>query len=182
MTSSPGPTHELWLLRHAKTVADPPPGGTDHERRLAPRGRRDAEALGRRLAEGSLGLKATLPGLVLTSTATRTRQTTELVLAALGEPPEVDARRSLYGASPDEVVEQLRGLDEDLASVMVVGHNPTAMDLVVSLAGSGPLDQLHHVERHGFPTCGLLVVSWAGPWAEVALGTATLIGVVTPPY
>ena len=36
----------LWLLRHAKTVTDPPPGGTDFDRVLAPRGRRDATALG----------------------------------------------------------------------------------------------------------------------------------------
>ena len=27
----------LWLLRHAKTVADPPPGGSDYDRVLAPR-------------------------------------------------------------------------------------------------------------------------------------------------
>ena len=30
----------LWLLRHAKAVTDPPPGGSDFDRVLAPRGRR----------------------------------------------------------------------------------------------------------------------------------------------
>ena len=39
-------TRTLWLLRHAKTVADPPAGGADIDRVLAPRGRRDATALG----------------------------------------------------------------------------------------------------------------------------------------
>ena len=45
----------LWLLRHAKAVADPPPGGEDFDRVLAPRGRRDAEALGRLIGPGGKG-------------------------------------------------------------------------------------------------------------------------------
>ena len=50
-------TRILWLLRHAKAVTDPPPGGSDFDRVLAPRGRRDAAALGRLFAgqaEGSV--------------------------------------------------------------------------------------------------------------------------------
>ena len=53
-------TRTLWLLRHAKTVTDPPPGGTDFDRVLAPRGRRDATALGRLFAGSGDGLG---PGL-----------------------------------------------------------------------------------------------------------------------
>ena len=78
----------LWLLRHAKTVPDPPAGKTDHERPLAPRGRRDADALARRLEADRLGFKAAdLPGLVLCSTAVRTVQTAERVLPGPGRPP-----------------------------------------------------------------------------------------------
>ena len=46
----------LWLLRHAKAVTDPPPGGSDFDRVLAPRGRRDATALGRLFAGHGEGL------------------------------------------------------------------------------------------------------------------------------
>ena len=46
----------LWLLRHAKAVTDPPPGGSDFDRVLAPRGRRDATALGRLFAGPGEGL------------------------------------------------------------------------------------------------------------------------------
>ena len=42
---SPTSDRLFWLLRHAKTLADPPKGGGDHERKLAPRGRKDADAL-----------------------------------------------------------------------------------------------------------------------------------------
>ena len=48
----------LWLLRHAKAVTDPPPGGSDFDRVLAPRGRRDATALGRLFAGPGVGLGA----------------------------------------------------------------------------------------------------------------------------
>ena len=46
----------LWLLRHAKTATDPPPGGADFDRVLAPRGRRDGAALGRLFAGQGEGL------------------------------------------------------------------------------------------------------------------------------
>ena len=45
----------LWLLRHAKTVTDPPPGGADFDRVLTPRGRRDAAALGHLFAGAGEG-------------------------------------------------------------------------------------------------------------------------------
>ena len=72
------PSRTLWLLRHAKAVADPPPGGEDFARVLAPRGRRDAEALGRLIGPGGKGLglgKVRLPQVVLSSPAARTAAT-----------------------------------------------------------------------------------------------------------
>ena len=166
----------LWLLRHAKTVPDPPPGKTDHERPLAPRGRRDADALGRRLEEDRLGFGAdALPGLVLSSTSVRTVQTAERVLPGLGDPP-VDYRRSLYDASPEAVLDELRAVDDEIPAVMVVGHNPTAQTLAVTM-------DRDPAERRAFPTCALVV--WRLPvdhWADVAEGTGELLGFFSPPY
>ncbi len=84
--STPG-GRTLWLLRHAKTVTDPPPGGADFDRVLAPRGRRDATALGRLFAGSGEGLgpalkRAPRPQVALVSPAARTAATAELVLAA----------------------------------------------------------------------------------------------------
>ncbi|MFI5495377.1 SixA phosphatase family protein [Actinoplanes sp. NPDC051859] len=66
----------LILLRHAK--AETPGELLDVERRLTDRGRRDASAAGSWLA-----LQGLLPGLVLCSSATRTRQTWHAVATAL---------------------------------------------------------------------------------------------------
>jgi phosphohistidine phosphatase len=166
----------LWLLRHAKTVPDPPPGKTDHERPLAPRGRRDADALARRLEADRLGFEVgDLPGLVLCSTAVRTVQTAERVVPGLGDPP-VEYRRALYDASPDGVLDELRMVDDDVTSVMVVGHNPTAQSLAVSM-------QDEPDERRAFPTCALVVYRLpVKHWAKVAEGTGTLLGLFSPPY
>ncbi|CAM5605305.1 Phosphohistidine phosphatase OS=Streptomyces griseomycini OX=66895 GN=FHS37_004000 PE=4 SV=1 [Streptomyces griseomycini] len=86
-----GPLRRLVVLRHAKSAR--PEGVADHERPLAPRGRRDAPAAGRALAEADC-----LPGLALCSTAVRARRTWELAAAQWGTPPPVRFDRRLYAA------------------------------------------------------------------------------------
>lgn len=171
----------LWVLRHAKTVRNPPVGGADHERTLAPRGRRDAAALGARLGDDGdhLGLgDDAAPRLVLCSTAARTVETTERVLAGLVDPPPVTYLRSLYGASPEELLELVSMVDEDIASVMVVGHNPTIETLVGALP-KVPVAAL----LGGFATCGLTVFNLPGRrWEEIAPRTADVLGVFLPPF
>ncbi|MET7442233.1 histidine phosphatase family protein, partial [Streptomyces sp. NPDC005568] len=61
-----GPLRRLVVLRHAKSAW--PDGVPDHERPLAPRGRRDAPAAGRSLAAADC-----LPDLVLCSRRRRAR-------------------------------------------------------------------------------------------------------------
>lgn len=165
----------LWLLRHAKAEQLPPPGGEDHDRPLAPRGRRDAAALGRVLP--SLGHP--LPTVVLASTARRTLQTAEAATARLGVP--LDRRRRLYYASAQDVLAELATVGEGAPSVMVVGHNPATHLLALALlhdedaAGRGALSS--------FPTCALAVlVAPAARWADFGAGSATLAGFYRPPY
>ena len=75
----------LWLLRHAKSSWDEP-GLADHDRPLAPRGRKAAQRIRTWAAENDVR-----PDLVLCSTAVRARATLDLVAAALGA-PEVESR------------------------------------------------------------------------------------------
>jgi phosphohistidine phosphatase len=116
----------LYLLRHAKSSwkdASLP----DHDRPLAPRGRKASKAIGRYLRDHDIE-----PELVLCSSATRARQTLE----RLG-PAGVDARiePELYGASARELLERVRSLPEEVASVMLIGHNPGMQQLAYQLAG-----------------------------------------------
>src|SRR5580698_2894296 len=89
----------LWLLRHAKAVADPPPGGDDFDRVLSPRGRRDAEALGRLIGPSGKGLglgKIQLPAVAFVSPAARTTTTAELVLRGMGDRAVTQCPADLY--------------------------------------------------------------------------------------
>lgn len=170
----------LWLLRHAKAASDPPAGGSDHERVLAPRGRRDAAALGRRLGAGDLGFgDADLPALVVASTAARTTETAENVAGALGL--RVDRRRRLYYVSADDVLAEVRTLDDAARSVMVVGHNPATHELALELLAAD--DRAARAALSSFPTCAVaLFRTGVTRWRDVAYGGATLVGFARPPY
>jgi phosphohistidine phosphatase len=174
----------LWLLRHAKAAPMPPKGGGDHERLLTPRGRRDAEALGRRLGRAGdrLGFDAAaLPATVLCSTAARTVQTAERILASFEPEPLVVHDRALYGADADELLDQVRVIGGSSHGVMVVGHNPGIHELAVGVAAGGAaLDELI---GDGMRTCALAVVSVpVRSWVELAAGCGELVGLFGPPY
>ena len=177
----------LWLLRHAKTAADPPKGGTDFDRTLTPRGRRDAVALAELIGPDGAGL-----GLPEEGPAPRAgaglpggphhrhgRPRAGRTGRAAGQELVPD----FYGAEPDDVLEHLRTLTDDLRSVMVVGHNPTAHALASGLIGTADKKGRELVARRGFPTCALGIYRFTiDHWTEMAGGTARLTGLFTPPF
>ena len=178
----------LWLLRHAKTVTEPPRGGSDYDRILAPRGRREATALGRLFAGRGEGLGPALKGVprptvALVSPAARTAQTADLVLADVAEPPDRRLDHDLYQADPEEVLALVRALSDDVDAAMVVGHNPTAHTLSQALLSPHDKKGRSLVVRHGFPTCALGVYAFkVDRWVDVASGTAKLVAHMVPPY
>jgi phosphohistidine phosphatase len=176
----------LWLVRHAKAVADPPPGGDDFDRVLAPRGRRDAEALGHLIGPAGKGLglgKVRVPQVALVSPAARTAATADLVLGGMGVPTRQERPDDLYGAEPDEVLAHMRLAPDDVRSLMVVGHNPTAHALAEGLISSGDTKGRDLVVRRGFPTCALgLYRLEIAAWAELDARCATLLGLFIPPF
>ena len=131
-----------------------------------------------------LGLAATdRPEIVLCSSARRTVQTAELALSIMALPPPVLPVRSLYGATPEGVIEEVRLLDDQVASAMVVGHNPTTHNLAVDLLASDDAEGRGGLTARGFPTCALAVYRLAsGGWADLGDGRGALVGFFTPPY
>ena len=158
----------LVLLRHAKSAW--PHGVPDHERPLAGKGRRNAQAAGEWfVAEGPR------PQLVLCSDATRARHTWEIVGAALpGDPPTLRVEPSLYGADPLDVLDLLHAVSDPVQVVVVVGHQPTLGATALLLAGSGSdpgsLDRI----RIKYPTNGVAVLRFRSRWAGLGPGGAVL--------
>jgi phosphohistidine phosphatase len=184
------PVRHLWLLRHGKAASDAPWGGSDRERPLTGRGRRDATTLGNRLAEEDpvLGLEGIpKPDLAICSAAVRTRQTADLIIKAMGSRLPLDSYQSLYEADTDIVLQYVREIDEGVKSALVVGHNPTMYQLVRELLanrdGDRPGRDRATLETHGFPTCALAVLTLdVAAWEDVAPECGRLVGLFKPPY
>jgi phosphohistidine phosphatase len=178
------PHLKLLLLRHA--LAGPATANsTDHDRRLTPRGNRDAARLGQHLQEASLS-----PDLLLCSDAVRTRET----LDAMGDnlPPDCTVRYEpkLYVASTEAVLDLVLAAEDHFRTIMVLGHNPSIASLALHLIEDpgGPADERavaplndHLALQADFPPCGLTVIAFRGDkWRDIAPSTGVLESFVTP--
>jgi len=159
------------VLRHAKSSWDDP-AQRDHDRPLAPRGKRAVKLLAEYVERNAIE-----PELVLCSTARRTQDT----LAGVSPGGEALIEPELYTATVGELIERLRRVPAGLGSVMVIGHNPTMQMLVLRLSRDhGPLaDRLADVRRK-FPTGALATLTFANEWSELAPSCAELSDYVRP--
>jgi phosphohistidine phosphatase len=153
----------LLVLRHGQ-AEDGPPDGADIDRALSDRGRRAVAAL-------APVLERLDPDLVLCSSALRTRQTTE----ALGLDPgvEVSLEPGLYGAEADTLLEHVREVDEDVATVLVVAHNPGVHHLVLEVSGG------ERVAAFRPATLAVLELD-VGTWWEAGPGAGRLVSLHVP--
>lgn len=132
----------LLLLRHAKSSWKDP-DLLDQERPLKKRGRRAAALIGRFMSSNNLQ-----PELVLSSTATRARQTVELVLESGEFDAEVRYQERLYLASPATLLETVAQLDSRKQQVLLVGHNPGLeefLQLITGVEETMPTGALAHI-------------------------------------
>jgi phosphohistidine phosphatase len=162
--------HSLYLLRHAKSSWDDPTLA-DHDRPLAPRGRRDAKLIAKHLHGAGGDLE-----LVLCSSAVRTRETLELLRPALAG-ATVMVEEELYGASSDDLLARVRLVPDPVASVLLIGHNPGLHELALWLATAG--EELERLELK-FPTAALATLVLATTWSRLAPAGATLEAYVVP--
>jgi phosphohistidine phosphatase len=152
----------LVLLRHAK--AEPPDNyAEDFDRPLSRRGRGDAEAAGQWLVSAGL-----IPDLVLCSAAVRTRETWLSVSSAVGEVP-VTYEQSLYLSNAVEALELIQEVDVSVATLLVIGHNPTMSVL------SALLDRDGGISGDGLHTSGLAVHRFDDVWSALDAQSAPLL-------
>lgn len=158
--------HRLVVVRHAKAEAF---GSTDFDRELADRGRGDAAAAGAWLAD-----RGVVPDAAIVSAATRTRQTWEVLTEAAGWSVAAEFDQGLYGADEDAVLDLVRIADEEVGTLLVLGHNPT-MGLLAQLLDDGE-GEPESVDRlmQGYPTSATAVFELPGKWTDIAMGRCRL--------
>jgi phosphohistidine phosphatase len=166
-------SRRLVLLRHAKSSWETA-GLADHDRPLAPRGRRAAAALCRHLERTDI-----VPDLVLCSTARRAVESWDAVAPAFPRATPVEFSSELYGATATDLLRRVRQVPQAIGCALVVGHNPGLEDLAIGLADSGPAELLRRLQTK-FPTGALATLVVPGRWSNTGWGTAELTGYVVP--
>lgn len=158
------PKRTLVLMRHAKSdwSGDEP----DLRRPIAKRGKLQA-------SEAGQWLESHLPGLdfVVTSPAKRARSTWKTAGAQFSGKPIVDTDERIYTMDHGDLLAVLRGIDDDISSALMVGHNPGLDELVAQLTGE-------HVDM---VTSSLAVLRFDGRWRELTRGSCQLEAFGRPP-
>lgn len=117
------------------------------------------------------------PEVVLCSAARRAIETLEAIRPAIGD-ASVQTEDALYAADEDHLLSRLRDLPDDVASVLVIGHNPGLQDLGLLLGASGEgLSEF----RDRFPTGALATLEAdIASWRNLGPATARVVGLVIP--
>jgi phosphohistidine phosphatase len=165
----------LYLFRHADTL--PPEGEqSDHERVLSDLGQEECVRIGSFLKQEKLR-----PDFALCSTAVRTRTTLGLVAKTLGSPIEARFEHALYLASPGDMFHMINGLDNTLASAMMVGHNPGIHQMCMMLARKGDAEGVSALSRHFPPASLALFRLEIDAWNQLSPHSdSELVGLVIP--
>ncbi len=117
------------LMRHAKSSwADA--GMDDFDRPLNHRGRETAPKMGDWLKEHDF-----VPDLVLSSTAVRAKQTTDLVVEALGGSVDIEWHPDLYLSTSATMQAKVAEVPSSVSKVLLVAHNPGLEELVQWVIG-----------------------------------------------
>lgn len=165
---------KLFLLRHAKSSWDDP-GQADHDRPLAERGKTAAKRMARYMERERLR-----PALALVSTSQRTRATWDRIESAMEGVP-VSIEDTLYEASRGDLLHRLRKLDDHIASVLLLGHNPGMERLAQALVGhTGEPEALARLEAK-FSTGALAEIELRiEHWQELEAGCGALVRFIRP--
>jgi phosphohistidine phosphatase len=165
---------QLAILRHAKSDWGNP-GLTDFDRPLNKRGRKAAKKVGRELLSRGLTFDR-----IVSSPATRARETVERFGLGYGQNPEVCFEPGLYMCSTGTLIGVINALPDAAQTVMIVGHNPGFHDIVLrmtKLDGDGLRDKV----GANFPTGAFALIDFpVDHWAEVEPASGEIRQVIFP--
>lgn len=132
----------LTIVRHAKAEKDSD-DGSDFTRTLNGRGRRQCEEL-RAWASNDEELGQFGPTTALVSSAARTAQTFHLAFEGTPFVGDVHFSALIYNGrrrvTAEDVLIELAAIDPVTTSLLVIGHNPTVLELLLTLASDLPIE------------------------------------------
>lgn len=158
---------QIMLLRHAEAEASS--HGGDFGRKLTENGRDHVKALAQKLLELKL-----LPQVIISSTAQRAVETSELVCEHWAiDSEQILYRDALYHAEVGTFLSQLHRLNNRLNRVLIVAHNPALEDLVDYLS-TAEFDSDQPSGKRMLPAT-LLLLEFEGVWTDLRAHCCSLI-------
>lgn len=165
----------LALFRHAKSDWSDA-RARDFDRPLNARGVRGAQVMG-----AHIRISGARFDRMIASPAVRVAETIEEASKAWGRSFPVEWDRRIYLASSAVLMDLLRELEGDPASVLMVGHNPGLEDLIFDLVPDDGTCPLRDAVEQKFPTATLAVIQLAiDRWADLEEGCGRLTALTRP--
>lgn len=156
----------LTLVRHAKSSWDQA-GIQDFDRPLNQRGLKNAPQMGQRLADKCFRIDC-----IISSPAVRAISTAEIIAHKIGfETENITQNADIYEASLNSLVSIVHSLEDNLARVMLVGHNP---------GFTGLANYLSNANIDNLPTCSIMQIQFARSWRDISEHTGELIDLDYP--
>ncbi|EHH69400.1 SixA phosphatase family protein [Gluconobacter morbifer] len=170
-------TRQLLILRHAQAVPHVPTEEGDRARPLTATGLEQARSIGRKLA----ALAPARPMKVLCSPAVRTRQTAQAALEALEAAPAPVFEDGIYHTDPDGLYRLIHGTEDEVQTLLLVGHNPSIGALAMDLVGTAALQHPSFAAlQRGYPLAGLTMLGFEGGWLDVRPSTVRAATLLVP--
>ena len=166
-----GPVKLLGLLRHAKSDWDDL-GLRDFDRGLNNRGRKGAALMGEHIREHGVRWNQ-----LMASPAERVRKTLE----AAGFDQAINWQDKAYLASSVTLMELLRGVEGDPATVLLAAHNPGLQELIFDLVPPERENALFDAAATKYPTATFAVLKLKiDDWADIAPNCGDLVHLARP--
>jgi len=153
---------KLCLFRHAKSSWKYPKLD-DFERPLNKRGRKNAPFMGNILHRMEF-----CPDIIISSPASRAAMTARMLALKIDySPDKIEYLASIYEASENNLLHTLMNLNDNMNTIMLVGHNPS-LTLLANQLGNYPIANI--------PTCGACCLSFSMPsWSQIKNNTGEFI-------
>lgn len=151
----------LIVVRHAKSSWEFP-DIEDVQRTLLDKGKKRTK----KVIDHLLKMRFHKPDLIVSSHAVRAYETARIMARGLEYPEnQIIQSKTLYEGDKELITDQLFGLDDDITSVMIVGHNP-ALTYFVNQWLAEPIEWL--------PTSGVVILKIpVNRWSEIDLHKAS---------
>ncbi|MFK8040217.1 MAG: histidine phosphatase family protein [Rickettsiaceae bacterium] len=166
---------QIILMRHAHTQLVQN-HQRDISRTLSDQGTLEAKAAAKFLSKYKIDK-------ILVSPAMRTMQTLNLILSS-HKKTEVEEVKSIYESSALKILKDITCQNASINSLMIIGHNPEILNLIICLANEKKNDNYDLLIRQGMKPAQIVIIDIPSidNWCLSEERNGIITDIFTPPY